>query len=136
MPPVTDVKFQSRHDFVGLEVSESVGEAVGYVVLRPAVTREEPPEPIAGLAHVWHMFVRPAWWGSGVAAGLLRSALGEAERQGYANARLWTPRDNARARAFYRREGFRESGAGRYAEDLDLDLVEYRRPLDGTMLAP
>ena len=117
-------------------IAESGGEAVGYVVLRPAVTQEEPPEPIPGLAHVWHIFVRPAWWGSGVAARLLRCALREAERQGYRSARLWTPRDNARARAFYRREGFRETGAERYAEDLDLDLVQYRRPLGETMLAP
>jgi hypothetical protein len=52
------------------------------------------------------------------------------EARGYTSAVLWTPRDNPRARAFYRREGWRETGCERYAADLDLDLVEYGRPLD------
>ncbi|HEY2601971.1 MAG TPA: GNAT family N-acetyltransferase [Thermoleophilaceae bacterium] len=111
--------------------------AVAYVVLRPAVTsgEERERESIPGLAHLWHLFVRPAWWGSGVAARLLAEAMAEAERRRYRAARLWTPRDHSRARAFYRREGWRETGEEHYAADLDLPLVEYRRPLGGDMLA-
>jgi GNAT superfamily N-acetyltransferase len=111
-------------------VAEHGEEAAGYVILMPGFTREL-RERIPGLAHIWHIFVRPAWWGSGVAARLMGKAVTEAGRRGYGEARLWTPRDNARARAFYRREGWRESGAERYAADVDLQLVEYRRPLHG-----
>jgi GNAT superfamily N-acetyltransferase len=110
-------------------IAEAGGQAIGYTIMRPGVEREEPHEPIPGLAHIWHLFVRPAWWGTDVAATLLRSAVAEAGRQGYERMRLWTPRDNGRARAFYRREGFRETGAERYAEDVALHLVEYRRPV-------
>jgi GNAT superfamily N-acetyltransferase len=79
---------------------EVEGEPVGYVVLRQAVTTGENPEPIAGLGHLWHLFVRSAWWGAGVATRLLAEAMEEARRRHYTAARLWTPRDNARARAF------------------------------------
>ena len=118
-------------DEVWCRVAESAGEAVGYVTLTPAYTREEPRELIPGLAHIWHIFVSPRWWGSGVAPRLMAEATEEAVARGYSHARLWTPRDNTRARAFYEREGWRASGAERYAEDLDIDLVEYRRALPG-----
>lgn len=110
---------------------------VGYVILRPAVEPEAPDEPIPGLVHVWHLFVRRAWWGRGVATSLLSGGLAEAAERGYDSARLWTPRENARARAFYRREGWRETGEETYASQLDLALVEYRRSrlADAVMLA-
>jgi GNAT superfamily N-acetyltransferase len=110
-------------------VAESDGQMVGYVILRPAAEPETPDQPIPGLVHVWHLFVRRAWWGRGVAAALLSAGLADAVERGYHSARLWTPRHNARARAFYRREGWHESGAETYAPQLDLELVEYRRPL-------
>jgi GNAT superfamily N-acetyltransferase len=116
---------------VWCRLAESDGVPVGYVVLTAGWTREEPREPIEGLAHIWHIFVLPGWWGSGVAGRLLGDAMAEAARLGYRDARLWTPRDNGRARAFYRREGWRESGAERYAADVDLALVEYRLTLPG-----
>jgi GNAT superfamily N-acetyltransferase len=109
---------------------EFEGQPVAYVVLRPAVTTGDNPEPIRGLGHLWHLFVRSAWWGSGVATRLLAEAMEEARRRDYTGARLWTPRDNARARAFYEREGWHATGAEHYSADLDLQLLEYRRPLD------
>jgi hypothetical protein len=43
--------------------------------------------------------------------------------------RLYTPEGQARARAFYRRQGWRERG-GAFAEpELGLRLLELRRPL-------
>jgi GNAT superfamily N-acetyltransferase len=111
-------------------LAEVAGEAVGYVVLRPALASPEPREPIPGLGHIWHLFVRPAWWGRGVAASLLDAAMHEARRREYTAARLWTPRENARARAFYEREGWRATDGEQYSDSLDLGLVEYRRSLD------
>jgi GNAT superfamily N-acetyltransferase len=102
---------------------------VGYVVLTPARSLEEPRRAVPGLAQLWHLFVVPEWWGRGVATELLASAMAEARRRGCREAFLRTPRDNARSRAFYAREGWHESGATLYAEQLELDLVEYRRML-------
>ncbi|HEX6458175.1 MAG TPA: GNAT family N-acetyltransferase [Thermoleophilaceae bacterium] len=110
-------------------VAEGDGQMVGYVILRPAVEHETPDRLIPGLVHLYHLFVRPAWWGRGVATELLSSGLADAVQRGYHSARLWTPRRNVRARAFYRREGWHETGAETYAPQLDLELVEYRRSL-------
>jgi GNAT superfamily N-acetyltransferase len=111
-------------------LAEVADQAVGYVVLRPAMTYGDAPEPIPGLGHIWHLFVRPAWWGRGVATDLLEQAMGEARRRDYEAARLWTPRENARARAFYEREGWHATGGEHYSESLDLQLLEYRRSLE------
>jgi GNAT superfamily N-acetyltransferase len=110
-------------------IAEAAGQPVGYVVVRPAVTTGDDPQPIPGLAHIWHLFVRPEWWGRGVATRLHDEAVREARRWERDAIRLWTPQGNARARAFYAREGWRETGEERYSEHLDLLLLEYRRPV-------
>ena len=86
-----------------------------------------PHAGVAGSAHLWQLFVRPPWWGSGLAGELLAAALDAAARQGYDRMRFFTPRDQARARAFYEREGFRPTGWESYEEAIGLVLVEYAR---------
>jgi len=81
-----------------------------------------------GLAHLWMLFVREPWWGTGLAAELLARAVAAAARD-YAVIRLHTPAGQARARAFYEREGWRQEGGAWWEPSLGLDLVEYRRPL-------
>jgi hypothetical protein len=49
--------------------------------------------------------------------------------RGYREARLFTPAGQARARAFYGREGWREVGGPFHAPEFDLDILELRRPL-------
>lgn len=111
-------------------IAEVDGGAVAYVVLRQGLTIAEPRQQVPGAGHIWHLFVRPAWWGTGLASRLLGEAVAEARRRKYAELSLWTPRDNARARAFYEREGWRATGRTRYAPDLDFEVLEYRRSLD------
>jgi GNAT superfamily N-acetyltransferase len=105
------------------------GEPAGHVGITHAAERERPHVRIEGRAHLWMLFVRPPWWGTGLAVRLHGLALEEAARQGYASIRLYTPFGAARARAFYEREGWELQG-GAFAEPLlGLDLVEYRRAL-------
>ena len=86
------------------------------------------PQPgVQGSAHLWALFVRPPWWGTGLAAALLDEAVGGAIAQGYGRMRLYTPRDQARARRFYEREGFSATGWEGLEEPLGLVLVEYAR---------
>ena len=86
------------------------------------------PQPgVPGSAHLWQLFLRPPWWGTGLASELLWCARDAAAAQGYRRMRLYTPRDQARARAFYEREGFRHTGWEGYEEPLGLVLVEYAR---------
>jgi GNAT superfamily N-acetyltransferase len=118
---------------VWCQVAEDDGKAIGYVALTPAWTSEEPGEAIPGLGHLWHLFVSPPWWGSGVAPRLLSAAVEEASRRGYEAMNLWAPRRNARALAFYEREGWRATGAERRSQksNPEVELVEYRRALPG-----
>ena len=104
-------------------------EAVaGYVSLLPAADAARPSaEP--GLMHFWMLFVRPPWWGTGLAARLNADAVAEAHARGFTALRLFTPAAQARARAFYEREGWSVVGAPFPHDALGIDMVEYRRPL-------
>jgi GNAT superfamily N-acetyltransferase len=108
-------------------IAEDDGAPAGHVAFTPARTRSEPREPIAGLAHLWMLFVREPWWGTGLARELLARAVAEAAARGYAAMRLETPAGAARARRFYEREGWRVASALVYAPALGLEVVEYRR---------
>ena len=104
------------------------GKAVGHVGLSP-FTMVQPQPPPAGTINLWQLFVRPPWQGSGVATQLMRAAVGEARRRGFTRMRLWTPRDAARARRFYEREGWTATGGTRGRASVGLPLVQYARAL-------
>ena len=108
----------------------SGGEPAGHVAITQAREREEPRPDIPGLAHFWMLFVRPPWWGSGLAARLNGLAV-ERGRPRAATPRCacTRPRATTRARAFYEREGWRTDGVAIPEPLLGLDLVEYRRDL-------
>jgi GNAT superfamily N-acetyltransferase len=104
-------------------LAEVDGSHAGQVAFSPA--RDEP-----GVAHVWMVFVRGPWWGSGVAARLLARGVEEARATGRFTAmRLHTPAEHQRARRFYEREGWSADDAAFYEPMLGLALVTYRRPL-------
>lgn len=105
------------------------GGPAGHVALTQAREREEPRPDIPGLAHLWMLFVREPWWGSGLARRLNALAVEQAAERGYDAMRLHTPAHNLRARAFYEREGWRTDGVAIPEPLLGLDLVEYRRDL-------
>ena len=108
---------------------EADGDQAGHVGITHAADRERPHIRLEGRAHLWMLFVRPPWWGTGLAGRLHGLALEEAARRGYATIRLYTPNGAARARAFYEREGW-ELASRAFAEPLlGLELVEYRRGL-------
>jgi GNAT superfamily N-acetyltransferase len=108
---------------------EADGEPAGHVGITHAAERERAHVRIPGRAHLWMLFVRPSWWGTGLAARLHGLALEEAVRQGYDTMRLYTPAGQSRARAFYEREGWELAGPPFAEPLLGLDLVEYRRGL-------
>lgn len=84
-------------------LAEVAGEPAGHVALFPDWRRDD-------TAYLWQLFVRPAWWGSGLAATLHEAFVAEAVARGFRAARLNTPAAHARARRFYERRGWRVSG--------------------------
>ena len=109
---------------------------VGHVAFLPARERSaadarsawQTRPTIAGLAHLWQLFVLPDWWGRGVAPLLHDAAIAEMRMQGYRSARLFTPSEHDRAKRFYERRGWVAADAA-WNEDLALGLTEYRLAL-------
>jgi GNAT superfamily N-acetyltransferase len=103
-------------------VAACAGEPAGHVVLRPAA--HDGPRA----AYLWQLFVRPRWWGTGLADVLHDATLAEARARGYPRAALNTPAGNVRARRFYERRGWRVEGPLVTFDD-GMPMATYRRAL-------
>lgn len=110
-------------------VAEAAGAPAGHVAILAAREHTDARPVIPGLAHLWMLFVREPWWGSGLGARLHDLAVAEAAAGGYAAMQLYTPARHARARRFYEREGWRTDGVETLEPMIGLDLVTYRRSL-------
>jgi putative acetyltransferase len=80
--------------------------------------KDEEPVGAACVTHGWleGLYIVPESWGTGLADELHDRALDEVRRLGSASCRLWVLEDNARARRFYERRGWRENGETRVVE--------------------
>ena len=103
-------------------LAERDGTPVGVVGYLPHHLEDD-------LAYFWLLFVSPPEWGTGLARTLHQAALHAARSARYARMTLVTPAGQARARAFYAREGWRRHGPVIAEPSLGLDLVELRRAL-------
>jgi ribosomal protein S18 acetylase RimI-like enzyme len=133
-PPASEFEEARITERLGLEdtwcqIALDGAEVAGHVAFLAAREQTNERPVIPGLAHLWMLFIRERWWGSGLAPHLLRLAVAEAAVRGYVTMRLFTPAGQARARAFYEREGFTVAGDPRWEPMLAFDLVEYRRDL-------
>jgi GNAT superfamily N-acetyltransferase len=77
------------------------GEPAGHCAMLPG-SWDEPRAVI-----LWALFVRPRWFGTGLADALHEAFVAEARERGYPWAWLGTPAAHARARRFYERRGWR-----------------------------
>ncbi len=80
-------------------VVESSGELIGFAGVGQSMDEPPPREK-----QLWFIYLLERAHGSGAAQSLLDDVLGDDP------ASLWVLADNPRARAFYRRNGFREDG--------------------------
>ena len=133
-PPASEFEAARITERLGLEdtwcrLAFEGSQVAGHVAFLAAREQTGGRPVIPGLAHLWMLFIREPWWGSGLAPHLLALAVAEAGDRGYAAMRLFTPAGQARARAFYEREGFTSDGVARWEPMLAFDLVEYRREL-------
>ena len=74
-------------------LAEIAGEPAGHVALLP------PRGDESRTAHLWQLFVRPAWLGSGLAGALHEAFEQRARERGHTQAALRTPAAHTRARA-------------------------------------
>jgi GNAT superfamily N-acetyltransferase len=107
-------------------------EPAGHVAFYPARERGTDGMPgnwrvrplVPGVAHLWQLFVLPAWWGAGVAPLLHDAAIAEMRASGFVRARLYTPSGQTRARRFYERRGW-ELAAETMNPGLRFRVAEY-----------
>ena len=131
-PPMEPEAFRVRlgSPDVWCQVAEHGDQMAGHVALMPAALQASHPLDDPSLAHLWQLFVREEYWGSGIATELHDGVLAEARARGYSTFRLFTPAAQRRARGFYEREGWRAVGEA-FAEPAfgGMEVIEYRRPL-------
>ena len=100
-------------------LAELGGEPAGHVALAPDPIR-------ADTVYLWQLFVRPAWWGTGLASELYTAFTAEASARGYRRGRLMTPAPHARARRFYELRGWRPDGPPGDPVGFGIPLLTYR----------
>lgn len=108
-------------------VSEVNGSVCGFVV----AGREGGSTTSNEAGEVYALNVDPASWGSGHGLALLTEAERRLLGSGFPSAVLWVHPDNARARGFYERLGWRCEEASRTQEvhGVEVPEVRYRREL-------
>jgi GNAT superfamily N-acetyltransferase len=106
-------------------VAELAGEAVG-VTLAGA-------DPVDGsLGHLARMYVDPQRWGQGIGRALYAAAIGHLRDEHYPEATLWVLEANHRARSWYERLGWTETGERQSVyQPAAIDELRYRRVLAG-----
>jgi ribosomal protein S18 acetylase RimI-like enzyme len=98
-------------------LAEADGEVVGFAVVGPGRDGVD-----VAPTELYAIYTRAAWWGTG-----LGQRLWDAVRPGEACS-LWVLEDNARAQAFYRRQGFVADGARELYDGLGTWEIRMVRP--------
>jgi GNAT superfamily N-acetyltransferase len=114
-------------------IAEENGLPAGHVAIVPATQHSGWPSDDPSLIHLWQLFVRPPWWGTGLASTLHAEAVRETAARGFTAMRLYTPAGQGRARRFYEREGWVAAGPPFDDADFGMPLVEYRRAISSSV---
>lgn len=85
-------------------------EIVGMALADPGRLDDGEGELDPTLLHISMVFVHPAAQGTGIGSSLVLYVLDAAHSLGYQRARVWTYRDNARARRLYESVGMATTG--------------------------
>jgi ribosomal protein S18 acetylase RimI-like enzyme len=95
-------------DIETLIAVDASGRWAGFAQLRAGKLSMGVPEQ--GSIELWRFYVDKAWHGQGVAAALMDAAKQRARRRGASSMWLGVWERNARAQAFYRKQGFSKVG--------------------------
>jgi GNAT superfamily N-acetyltransferase len=132
-PPDAQAELGRLRAFLGTPdvwclVAEDGGQPAAHVAIMPAWLHPHPSDDDR-MGHLWQLFVREPWWGTGLADALHAEAVREAAARGFTSMRLFTPTAHGRARRFYEREGWTPAGAPFDGLGFGMPLLEYRRAI-------
>jgi len=102
---------------------EEDGAGVAFCQMIP--TRDADDDPTR-VGHITSLHVLPHLRGRGHGRLLLEHVVGEFRRRGYTEVTLWVLEQNAKARAFYERMGFRLDQARKFYPGTSVPEVRYR----------
>jgi len=89
---------------VDMVVLLECGQYIGTSAFCPA--RDE---AMTGFGEIISIYLLPEFYGKGYGTPLLEAAVRELQARGFERIYLWALEENARARAFYAKNGFRET---------------------------
>lgn len=98
---------------IWLAETESAGSPIGYLVLTQATLPVEAPHPHD--LEIQRIYVLQRFHRTGMGYALMNLALSHARNRGAERAVLGVHNDNARALAFYKRQGFEKIGDRNFA---------------------
>ena len=119
VPPTADTRFTA---------AGPPGGVCGFSVI--SACRDEGAADDVGEVRL--LYADPTAWDRGVGSALLRHAVDTLRSTGFDELRLWTLRDNGRARAFYERMGWTPDGAEQVSDHPQGSYVETRYRLVGS----
>lgn len=104
-------------------VLDDGGELVAFCHMVPSPDEGDDPRRVG---HITSLHVLPALRGRGHGRALLDHACVEFRRRGYVEVTLWVLAENADARRFYERAGFRDDGGRKTYPGTEVPEVRYR----------
>ncbi|MEV6984469.1 GNAT family N-acetyltransferase [Sphaerisporangium sp. NPDC051017] len=111
----------------GTLAAEDDGRVVGYARFQPA---DDADGDARSVGMIDAFATLPEVWGTGAGRTLMAAVVAALAEAGYAEATAWVFERDARARSFYRGQGWSEDGARDGSGDgFDLTIVRHRRPL-------
>ncbi|WP_020577063.1 GNAT family N-acetyltransferase [Actinopolymorpha alba] len=115
-----------------LLVAEDIGgQPVAFTHFGPVgIWNEDHQASPRDLGEIYAFYAHPSVWGKGASAMLMSSAQASLARLAFARVCLWTLEGAGRARRFYAKTGFRETGSAKlqdFGGGTHLREVEYLR---------
>jgi GNAT superfamily N-acetyltransferase len=83
-------------------------------------------DPADNAGEIYSIYASPSVWGIGVGRALINAAVAQLEQRGHQGLFLWVLEANARARAFYERQGWNHDGEAQTIEVGGRPLSELR----------
>ena len=122
-----------RYDFASLDparpstlVAIEADTVLGFATISPARDSDA-----AGQGELCALYVEPDCWGRGIGRALASAAYGDLYRLGFRKAVLWVVAGNARAKQFYRADGWIPDGSHRphRVGNVTVETARYNRAL-------
>lgn len=118
-------RFAARPPRTSVVVATDARRLVGFAAAGPPLVPTDRADPTSG--DLYALYLDPDRWGRGIGTSLQTAALDRLGTHGFTHAGLWVLEGNQRARRFYHRTGWTDTGRTRIDRGpQDIELHERR----------